>query len=277
MIGFVATNFNNSEYTVNYIRSVLEYGTGDFVVIIIDNASDCSQLEILKTSGVFDEPNVLLRENKENIGYFPGLNVGISYLVDNYDIDFLVVGNNDILFNNEFFIKLDACSDGYEDYPVVAPAIVTLDGVHQNPHVRIGISWVRERMYDLFYFNYYISRLILNVRGFFKGYIKRKDEESFATPGLISQGFGACYILTRLFIKEFRYLKGPSFLYHEEAFLRDQLAEKGYSVYYEPRLEVRHVWHSATGSLSSRRKWRVAASSHWELRRSQRRSRIKND
>ena len=262
-IGFVFTNYNNSHYTRQVIHSIsLNKGWNDCKVVIVDNKSELLDVQSLEQI-LKDYPGVKLILNEDNVGYFKGLNVGIKYLKDNFpEIGLMVIGNNDLVFPTDFIEKLEGKADVLDNYAVISPDLITLDGVHQNPHVIEKISSVRELIYDIYYTNYYFSLIIGYLAKLTKGFTDRKDEEQFEVAQTIYQGYGACYILTPKFFKNFDLLWAPTFLMGEEFFLSKQLEEKNLKVYYEPTITVNHHDHATMDKLPGKKLWKISRDSH---------------
>ncbi len=263
-IGFVFTNYNNSKFTVDAIRSIFSNDGADkkFKIVILDNNSDIRNIELLNT--IKDEfSSVHLIFNKINIGYFKGLNKGIDYLRNNYKkINHIVIGNNDLIFSKNFINAVREKHSLFHNYPIISPNIITLDGVHQNPHVVEKISRFRQIIYDLYYSNFYLAIIIEKIAEVTHLFTDRKDEQQFKIAQEIYQGYGACYILGPLFFENFKELWSPSFIMHEEYFLAEQLYSKGYKTYYEPSIIVRHHCHSATKELLRKKRWELSRDAH---------------
>jgi GT2 family glycosyltransferase len=262
-IGFVFTNYNNSQYTKDLIYSLsINENFDDCFIIIVDNKSESEDLFNLKKIN-FDYPSVKIIFNNENSGYFNGLNIGIKYLRENHpDIDFITIGNNDLYFSLDYIDAIKNKCDLFNKYPIVSPDLITLDGVHQNPHVIEKISKTREMIYDIYYSNYYLSLLIGFIAKITREFTDREDEKQFEIPQAIHQGYGACYILGPIFFKYFDLLWAPTFLMGEEFFLSKQLEEKGMKVYYEPSIKVNHHDHATMGKLPSKKLWMISRDSH---------------
>lgn len=260
-IGFVFTNFNNADFTINAIKS-LQKNIDNYSIVIVDNFSNTKDNEKLKSIEK-QIKNVKIIFNDANVGYFKGLNIGINYL-QQYEsqINCMVVGNNDVLFPNDFYQRLLQNKNLFSRYPVISPDIVTSDGFHQNPHVIEKISKIREFIYDLYHSNYLIAKLILILAKLTKRYSSRGDEKHFQIAREIYQGYGACYILTPLFFEKFNQLDSPTFLMYEEYFLSLQLKNKGFKIYYEPSISLKHLMHATTNKLPGKLKWQFSRESH---------------
>ncbi len=262
-IGFVFTNYNNSHYTRDVIHSItLSKYYVDSYIVVVDNKSETDEIELLKIIER-DYPSVKIIYNEENSGYFKGLNIGIEYLREKYsELNHLVIGNNDLFFPPDFIDTLYSNRSLFEKFPVISPDLLTLDGVHQNPHVIDKISKKREIIYDLYYSNYFLSVVIGYIAKITKRFTDRLDEEQFEIAQTIHQGYGACYILGPLFFEHFSLLWAPTFLMGEEFFLSKQLEKNGMKVYYEPSIKVNHHDHATMGKLPSKKLWKISKDSH---------------
>ncbi|KKO47843.1 hypothetical protein VT06_14720 [Arsukibacterium sp. MJ3] len=265
-IFFVATNYNNADYSRGMYDSLHKVHGLDFLFIIVDNAS--SEDDVNKLKLLADMPNVALIKNSENVGYFEGLNIGIRYVRKHHpNAEYLVVGNNDLVFPADFAVQLAQCKPVFDKYPVVSPNIRMLDGTPQNPHVISAISKKREFIYDLYHSSYWVAGLIVQLAKITHRFTDRKDEHQHAVAQEIYQGYGACYILTPKFFEHFDELWAPTFLMYEEFFLAKQLEGKGFKTYYEPRISVTHHCHASTGLIPGKLKWQYSCMAHKEYRK----------
>ena len=242
-IKFIAVNYNGSGVTAKYVESVRQFG--DFAeIIIVDNASSESDLKRLHS--ISEEfPNMRLVCSEVNLGYFGGLNIGIV-ACDGAE-DFVVVGNNDLEFD-ENFVKNLMHKVYPDDVFVVAPNVITRDGYNQNPHCRNRVSGFRKLLYKVYFSSYFAakflsfaSRLLVKIRG-------GRDNSDDQQRGYIHMGIGACYVLLPRFFEKVGKLDDSVFLYGEEAMLAGQVMSAGGRIYYDPDLIVHHM-ESATLSL----------------------------
>jgi GT2 family glycosyltransferase len=266
-LGYVCTNYNNSEFTILAVDSLMRNVGHEIEVVVVDNASRSD--EVLKLRPLVEKyANLQVIESAVNAGYFRGLNQGLGALRQRRpEIDWVIAGNNDLEFPEDFCSTIERCRDSLEVHSVISPDIVTLDGEHQNPHVISAISTVREIFYDLYYSNYYLGLLIYKSAKMFPRLSERSDEEQWQIPRSIYQGHGSCYLLGPRFFKQFRELWAPTFMMSEEYFLSKQLKDVGEQVYYDPRIRVTHHWHGSLDNIPSRRRWEMARDAHREYRK----------
>jgi hypothetical protein len=216
---------------------------------------------------VLEFPGVELVLNAANVGYFPSLNVGIRHLRTKCpDVEHLVVGNNDLVFPEHFVETVQRHGDVFDTWAVVAPDLVTLDGVHQNPHVLHPISRARKLIWDLYFHSYGAAVLIRHTARITRRFTVRDermpDSELYKTPGRIEMGVGACYLLGPVFLSHFSRLWAPTFMMQEEFFLCEQLKVIGQMTYYDPRFVVIHHDHVTTDRLPGRRHWKISQNAH---------------
>lgn len=261
-LGFVCTNYNNSAYTQEAVSSLSENIGHEIQMVVVDNNSTSEHVEQLKRLAS-EVPCVELMLNRENVGYFTGLNLGIRHVRSQRpDIDLVVVGNNDLVFPSDFVDALQKNLSLFEKYAVISPDIVTLNGIHQNPHVVRRISKVREFLYDLYNANYYVAIAIRGLSRLTRRFTDRRDETLHDVAQVIYQGYGACYVLGPLFFHHFEELWAPTFMLHEEYFLSKQLSEKGLHLFYEPSIRVKHSCHGAMAKVPDRKAWELGRNAH---------------
>lgn len=270
-IGFVFTNYNNSGYSKAAVESIVENNSErSYKIVIVDNSSASSDIEKLKLVKL-NNPEIELILNDKNVGYFKGLNIGLKFLQLEYpEIRHIVVGNNDLIFPKNFISEIRQEFKLFEIHPVISPDIITLDGEHQNPHVINKLSKLRELIYDLYYSNFILSQIILIIAKLTKKITDRRDETHFEKAQMISQGYGACYILGPVFLEEFGTLWAPTFLMGEEYFLSKQLEKKDMKVFYTPKIKVNHHDHATMGQLGNRKLWKISKASHQMIRKIER-------
>jgi GT2 family glycosyltransferase len=266
-IGFVCTNYNNSSFTRAAIASLqASGGWADMRVVVVDNKSGAEDVAALRALPR-EFPGVELVLNQTNAGYFPGLNIGIHHLRTRLpDVAHIVVGNNDLVFPPDFVQTVERHRDVFETWAVVAPDLVTPDGVHQNPHVLHTIGWTRKLIWDLYFLSYGASVAIGHAARVARRITGREENaahsELYKSPGPIEQGYGACYLLGPVFFRHFARLCAPTFMMQEEFFLFEQLKTIGQATYYDPRFVVHHEGHASMGRIPTRRHWEISREAH---------------
>jgi len=239
---FIAVNFNNSDFTIEYVYSVKELtSAGDNInIIIVDNNSEGSDYNKLRTKFKHVE-NVKLIRNKSNLGYFRGLNAGIDSIpdmsVENGNL--LVIGNNDLLFRKDFLVELSKINYDEKTF-VLAPNIITIDGYHQNPQLVKKRSEFKKFILRLYFLNHYLARVLRYAAIVVDKINGRKDNINSDRKMFIRQGNGACFILTSNFFRYYDKLDDRVFLWGEECLLANQLFLAEGKMLYDPNIVVFH-------------------------------------
>jgi GT2 family glycosyltransferase len=247
-IAFVCVNYNNWSFTNSFLKSCLQFNLNNEIkIIVVDNASNDSDLNNLRNCiYLLKDDRIQLLESSSNVGYFRGLNIGLSYLNKN-TYDYIIIGNNDITFDNSF-LKTLRNSDFSKEIFVVSPDIVRPDGIHQNPHSLFPYSKLKIFYKHIYFKNFFIASVIQLIVNYFKSKF-HKQQIAYQYEGPIFMGYGACYILTKSFLSHFSSLDSNLFLMGEEGALSNQVVSKGGKVYYCPSLKVFHNDHSTIGKL----------------------------
>jgi len=246
---FVAVNFNNSDETLIYIKSIISQDFKNWNIVIVDNNSTIIDLVRLEDF-CLNVPNVSLIKNEKNIGYFPALNIGLNAIQRN-ESDYIIVGNNDLSFQKDFIEKLNTLVLD-DDVLVIAPNIVKLDVIHQNPHIISDFNLIEKIYRRVYYSNYYLAitlQFFYSKLKLLKGGGNRKENYRIIP---ILMGYGACYILTPNFFKHYKYLDAPVFLMGEEGILASQVMRAGGITLYHPELVVNHLDHTSIGKIPNK-------------------------
>lgn len=261
-IYYVCTNYNNTHFTINAVNSLFaQTPRFDTHAVVVDNNSCTEEGQALEEY-CNEKENVDVILCKTNLGYFQGLNLGLSFVaMQNPDV--VIIGNNDLEFPPGFLEQIHKNRTLFCKHPIVSPNIITIDGIHQNPHVIERISGARELLYDIYHLNYRLGTLLIKIANLTRSITKRGDEDLWREPRHIFQGHGSVFLASKLFFQEFELLWAPTFLMGEEYFLSTQLASKGYSIYYEPKIEVVHHWHAAVKDLPRAFKWKLSRAAHY--------------
>ncbi|KWR83203.1 MAG: rhamnosyl transferase [Burkholderiaceae bacterium] len=265
---FICVNYNGSQVTSKFVSSVRSLseraGPGMVEAIIVDNASESSDYESLK---------VLVREAWEdakvirsdvNLGYFGGLNLGLA-AIDPRKYDCVIVGNNDLTFDEDFLEKL-AAGVYTDDTLVVAPNVITKDGYHQNPHCITRVPATRKFLYRLYYLDYRVARFLTWGANFLKSLKGGRKNLAAHESCFVYMGIGAVYALRPGFFKHYDRLDDSVFLYGEEALLAGQLVAVGGRMFYDSNVVVHHAESATLSKLPSKKTYDFAKASYPKYR-----------
>ena len=260
---FIAVNYNGSNFTIDYIKSINELNLEEadkIEIIIVDNNSELIDLQKLEEY-CRKTRNVNIIKLTENLGYFKGLNYGIRG-IDKDNNTMLIIGNNDLTFDKIFIQNLKKIK--YDrDVLVIAPNIITKEGRQQNPHVIDKVSSIEKLKSRVYFSNYYVGQVFRfvnqTIKRCFKKPIVLKNNYKQVK---IKRGIGACYIPTPNFMKRFNKLDDRVFMWGEEALLSNQVESVGGITLYDSSIIVHHYESASVGSIQSKRKYYMVRDSY---------------
>lgn len=260
---FIAVNYNGSDFSLQYIKSVNELykeASDDIQIIIVDNKSSMEDYQKLE-QGCIGTGNVKLIRSEENLGYFKGLNRGMAEVDKNPDT-LLIIGNNDLTFEPDFLINLKKIKYTPEVF-AIAPNIITREGRQQNPLVVERVSSKEKLKASLYYSNYYVGQVFHILNQLLKRVKKTKKVMTNQYPQMkIKLGIGACYILTPNFNRAFDKLDDSVFMWGEEAVFAHQVESKGGIILYDPTILIHHHESASVVSIQSKKKYYMVKESY---------------
>lgn len=183
--------------------------------------------------------------NVENKGYGYGNNRGIEYCLENYEFDYLVISNPDIIIRKN-------CID-LEKYKnkevVIAPSIITKTGKNQNPYWVVKNNFAEKLVYigykykkkSILFIGLLINKIIRIV---FNIYVKMSRKLEFK----IYASHGCFVIFSFSAIKKIGEVYDENmFLFAEEALLAHRLEELSIPIIYTKEISI---CHKEDGSIS---------------------------
>lgn len=242
MLGVVVVAYKSAQMTIDFVKR--ERGNIDVpcILCIVDNASvetECQRMaealdaEIVNENFCTENRNVeiYIIPSKKNLGFAKGNNLGVEFLTQNFDIDYLLFSNNDIEIKNEHCVStLIKQLERDERIGAIGPRIVSLDGSYQLPH-DVPISIYRQIGWMLFPF------------------LRKRHQKETATvpkaqeipPSKFTYWVqGSFFVMSAKVFLEVGMFDPNTFLYAEEPILAEKLKCIGKRMYYESSVEVLH-------------------------------------
>ncbi len=96
-IGVILVCFHTSKVTLTCAEMYAKMKCVDWVVIV-DNETDAISKEVFDK---IDNEKMSVLYQMKNLGYSKGNNVGIKYLMKNYDVNYIIVSNSDVIVNEK--------------------------------------------------------------------------------------------------------------------------------------------------------------------------------
>jgi GT2 family glycosyltransferase len=265
MLYFILVNYNNSQYSINCIESILKNrGDNSLKIFIVDNNSSIeekSKLSSWNDSEKYKEFVQLIFLEK-NIGYFPAINTAYIDILDCLnEKDMVVIGNNDLEFD-ELFIDVLQKKKYPEDVFVISPDIINNDNNHQNPAIRKKYSKLQILYLELYHLHYFIAVLINLFSSVIKFRGSQKSKKGCQESGYVSIGYGACYVLTHRYFQNIKEIPHYLFLMNEENALSNIVFKHNGRIFYDTDLVVFHKEHSSVSKLQSKNKYKIGQESY---------------
>lgn len=238
----VILNWNRKEETLACLESLegLKVSGFELKIIIVDNASsDNSVSAFVKFKSKFE---VEIIENKKNLGYAMGNNVGIEYALNDKS-DFILILNNDTQVSPSLVLNLLQSARNNPKAGAFSPKIYFAKGYefHKSRYKKDelgevvwsaggGIDWA-------------------NVFGKNDG-IDEVDKGQFDIEKEIEFATGACVMYRAQALKEVGKFNSSYFMYFEDVDLSLRLKKGGWGIFYVPTAVLWHKVAQSSGSGS---------------------------
>jgi len=238
----VILNYNGYKNTLECIHSFenIEVPEGHKLeLLIVDNASSDDSAKNIKK--VYPQIHVL--ENKKNLGYSGGNNVGISYVLA-HQADYIVVLNNDTLVTKNFLVEL---LEGLLIYraDIACPKIYFEKGFEYHKD-----RYAKDDLGKVFWFAGAIMDW-KNVLGLHRG-VDEVDTGQFDKDIEIEGITGACFLAKREVFQKVGLFDDNFFLYYEDADFSFRVKKAGFKIILAPKSMIYHKNAGSTGGSGSK-------------------------
>lgn len=257
MISFVILHYLNEEVTSKCITFLLNQRTKvNYKIVIVDNFSNNNSLKILKEKWQ-DNDKIHFIACRKNFGFSKGNNAGYIYSKEYLCADTIVIMNNDVYIYDSSFVDKIINLKWLEEFEIIAPDIISKDGIHQNPF-RLepfnNIKLIKYTSLKILLRIIYIIPIINKIKSkysYFKGKninLRKTINEKNIITMLVPHG--SCIIFTKKWIsKEDAAFCPYTFLYGEEDILYEYLVNKDYKSIFVPDIKVTHLEDASTDTL----------------------------
>jgi len=199
--------------------------------MVVDNGSTDGTQEKLRNYKLKKMPFKLI-ENKENLGFAEGNNVGIREAIKR-GADYVLLLNNDVIVPRDLLVQLIEVAEKDEKIGLLAPKMYFAKGYefHKERYSERDLGkviWYAGGIID--WDNIYSSHR--GVDEVDKGQYDKQIDTDFVS--------GACVLIKRQVVKEIGFLDKKLFLYWEDADYSQRARKKEWKVVYTPKA---HLWH----------------------------------
>lgn len=256
-IYFVILHYITIEDTVACVDSLVKLENNEKVnIVIVDNASPNGTGKILEEK-YYKKDNISVILLNENIGFAKGNNVGYTF-AKKRGADYIVILNSDTEIRQTNFVNKIIKLYEKNNYEILGPDIIDLEGKQQNPHRDKGFELkdvnriIRNRTIILLYLKVVEKlrcqnriKLLTQLENVHANNEQKDIERGIERENVVLQG--AVYVFSPSFIQDNMEAFYPkTFMYLEEEILYFLSMKKGYRIIYTPEIQVLHKWQRAT-------------------------------
>ncbi len=210
---------------VNCIKSILDNPPSyDFEIIVVDNNSADNTVKTIEN--LF--PDVILVDNKINLGFAAANNQGIEIAKGQYTL----LLNPDTIIHQDSINKLIEFMDNNCDVGVCGPKLLNRDGSIQRCARRFPT------------FSAALHRqTIFKITSIFKGYHRKYNMRDFDHNSQmdVDQIMGAALLVRKSVIDKIGALDETYFMYYEEVDFCYRVKQAGFRVVFTPQAVITHL------------------------------------
>jgi GT2 family glycosyltransferase len=236
----ILLNYNGKQDTLECLESIqkLQQKKTKINTIVVDNASKDDSVNVIRAKF----PKVTIIENKNNLGFCEGNNVGVKLAFDE-GADFALILNNDTIVHPNLVEGLVQTAKN-QKVGIVSPKIYFAPGFefHKDRYSkgeRGKVIWYAGGLIDW-------NNILPQHKGVDqvdKGQFEKSEETSFAT--------GCATLVSREAFKNLGLYDSVYFAYFEDADFSLRAQNHGYRVFYSPKAILWHKNASTFGGSGS--------------------------
>ncbi len=258
-VAVIILNWNGSEDTIECLESLRQITYPNYNILVVDNASSDNSIEKIRlyckgkievksdffkyskrnkplkivehTKEEFEKINftgIVLIKNGKNYGFAEGNNIGIRYVLNNLNSDYILLLNNDTVVDSDFLAELIKVSESSYDIGFAGPKI--------------------------YYYNFNNKQNVINFAGgtlnMLRGQsqsigVNEVDSGQYDKIKTVEYGEGSCLLIKREVLEKIGLFDTKYFAYWEEADLCKRGCKAGYKSLYVPKAKI---WHKVSAS-----------------------------
>ncbi|MCK5475868.1 MAG: glycosyltransferase family 2 protein [Candidatus Pacebacteria bacterium] len=211
----ILLNWNGKEDTLECLKSFEKIKYNNYEVIVVDNGSEDDSVSKIRKY----YPKINIIENKKNLGFAGGNNVGIEYAIDNC-ADYVLLINNDTIVEEDFLTELVKVGESDEKIGLLGSKIYFHSEKKRIWTAGGKVNWLKNK-------GTHIGLDEIDV-----GQYDRIREVGYLT--------GCCLLIKREVIEKIGGLEESYFLYYEDTDFSLRAQNIGYKCVYVPESKIYH-------------------------------------
>jgi len=202
-------------------------------IIVVDNVSEDGSCEMVKK----EFPEVRLIQNKENLGFAKGNNVGLNEAKGEY----IMILNSDTIIKEGAIEKLVKFLDTNENAAGVMPLLLNKDNSIQKDPIYLRFP---SPLFVFINYNSFFKKIAVN---FFSDLLYSVND--FSRVSEVEQLSGAAMIIKGDILKSIGGFDETYPYYFEDVDLSFQLRKLGYKLFMDPEAKIIHLGGQSTKKL----------------------------
>jgi GT2 family glycosyltransferase len=220
-VSIIVLNWNTLDYTLNCIKSLKKLNYKNFDIVVVDNGSKDNSVKVLR-----NVKGIKLIENKKNLGFAEGNNVGARYALEK-GADYIFLLNNDTIVDKNLVKELVKVAESDPKIGIVGPKIYYINSKN---------LWFAGGKFNLF---------IGDARHIGANKI---DKGQFNVIKKVDYTSGCAFLIKKRVIDEIGLIDPYYFIYYEETDWCARAKARGYKILYVPKAKL---WHKVSASTKA--------------------------
>lgn len=234
-IAVVILNWNGKNDTLACLKSISSSQADGLEVLpmVVDNRSTDGSVESIHRA----YPKTLIVENRDNLGFSEGNNIGIRIALEK-KTDFVFILNNDTIIDKHCISQLIKAFNDYKDWSIIGPKIYFRAGkeFHKDLYKatdRGRVIWYAGGQLDW-------TTVLATHRG-----VDEVDHRQFDKPEQTDFASGCALIMRRQVFERIGLLNPDYFVYYEDLDFNIRARKAGFKIGFYPKA---FLWHNNASS-----------------------------
>ncbi len=240
-LSIIIPSYNTEKLLNNCLISILKEKELSYEIIVVDNGSDYQIKEqIAKIKKNYQNFNIYLIQNKNNLGFAKACNQGIAKAQGAY----LLFLNSDTLILNKAIRKAVSLMEREKNIDILGIKLL-----NQNKSLQPSVGYfpkLRQIFYLMFFFDDlpFLKRLLKPFHLQDKNFYQKRRQVDWVT--------GAFLLVRRSVIKKIGGFDEDYFMYAEEVDFCYRAKKAGFKVFYDPEIKIIHYQESSPRTLGEK-------------------------
>jgi hypothetical protein len=216
-VSIIILNWNGKDDTIECIKSIKRNNYKNYEITVVDNGSEDGSVSEIRKYFLDSEVNII--ENKRNLGFAGGNNVGIRYAIKG-SADYILLINNDTTVDEDFLRELVKAGELDNKAGILGPKICFYGEPKRIWFAGGKVNWLKNK-------------------GTHIG-LDEIDQEQYNNKKEVDYLTGCCLLIKREVVKKIGDLSEDYFLYYEDTDFSLRTRKAGYKCLYVPKSTIYH-------------------------------------